>query len=338
MKMDFHPPMRPDMIACPNPACGEQDRIGGHLHQERRYICHACKKTFAETVGTPCYGLHYPLWVFVMVVTLLAYGCPIQAIVVAFGMDERTVTDGEQKVGQHAKQVQESIVCQGKVDVGQVQADELYVKMPGGNVWIATAMRVASRLFLWGAISTHRDTALIQHVIEHVRAAAQVGKPILIAVDGFAAYVTTVLKVFRDAVRTGQRGRPRLVVWDDLHLVQVVKHRAKRWVTEVQRRVVYGCEQAVQSIIVRTQGGTGMINPAYVERLNATLRGWIPALVRRTRTPARLVAHLEASMFWTGVVYNFCRVPTSLGVSPAMAAELTDHVWSIEEPLFHRCT
>lgn len=330
--------MRPDMITCPNPLCGEQERIGIHSHQERRYICHACRKTFAETTGTPCYGLHYPSWIVVMVLTLLAFGCPIQAIVVAFGIDERTVADWEQKAGQHAKRVQESIVCQGEVDLGQVQADELYVKMQGGKVWIATAMSIASRLFLWGAISSHRDTALIQQVIQHVRAAAQGGKPILIAVDGFAAYVNTVLRVFRDPVRTGKRGRPPLKVWENIHIVQVVKYRAKRRITDVQRRVVYGCEQAIQSIIATTQGGTGMINTAYVERLNATLRGWIPALVRRTRTPARLVAHLEASMFWTGVVYNFCRVHASLGVSPAMAAKLTDHVWSIEELLFHRCT
>jgi transposase-like protein len=282
--------------------------------------------------------LHYPSWIVVMVLTLLAFGCPIQAIVVAFGIDERTVADWEQKAGQHAKRVQESIVCQGEVDLGQVQADELYVKMQGGKVWIATAMSIASRLFLWGAISSHRDTALIQQVIQHVRAAAQGGKPILIAVDGFAAYVNTVLRVFRDPVRTGKRGRPPLKVWENIHIVQVVKYRAKRRITDVQRRVVYGCEQAIQSIIATTQGGTGMINTAYVERLNATLRGWIPALVRRTRTPARLVAHLEASMFWTGVVYNFCRVHASLGVSPAMAAKLTDHVWSIEELLFHRCT
>lgn len=338
MKMDFNPPMRPGMIPCPNPACGEQERIGIHSHRERRYICHACKKTFAETVGTPCYGLHYPSWVVVIVLTLLAFGCPIQAIVVAFGIDERTVADWEQKAGEHAKQVQESNVCQGKVDVGHVQADESYVRMHGGKVWIATAMRVVSRLFLWGAVAPRRDTALIQQVMQHVRAAAQMGKPILIAVDGCAASVTTVLTVFRDPVRTGKRGRPPLKVWDHLHIVQVVKHRAKRRVTEVQRRVVHGCEQAVQTMIATTQGGTGLINTAYVERLNATLRGWIPALVRRSRTPARVVAHLEASMFWTGVVYNFCRVHTSLGVSPAMTAGLTDHVWTIEELLFHRCT
>jgi hypothetical protein len=79
-----------------------------------------------------------------------------------------------------------------------------------------------------------------------------------------------------------------------------------------------------------------VFNTAYVERLNATLRTWLPALRRRSRTPAREAAHLEAAMFWTGCVYNFCRVHTSLDGTPAMAAGLTDHVWSVDELLHYR--
>jgi hypothetical protein len=72
-------------------------------------------------------------------------------------------------------------------------------------------------------------------------------------------------------------------------------------------------------------------------RLNATLRAWLPALVRRTRTPARQAEHLEAAMFWTGCVYNFCHVHRTLEGTPAMAADLTDHVWSVEELIRYRC-
>ncbi len=69
-------PLRPDLVACPY--CGADDRTGIHSRPERRLICHACKRTFAETKGTPLYGLHYPIWVVVMVLTLLAFGCPLQ--------------------------------------------------------------------------------------------------------------------------------------------------------------------------------------------------------------------------------------------------------------------
>ena len=63
------------------------------------------------------------------------------------------------------KRCSEQLVCQGQVDIGQVQADELYTKTQAGPVWIATAMSVFSRLWLWGAISWERDTALIEPVI-----------------------------------------------------------------------------------------------------------------------------------------------------------------------------
>jgi transposase-like protein len=329
--------MRPDLLVCPKSDCGASDRIGIHSHQERRYICHTCHRTFAETTGTLLYGLKHPIWLVLVVLTLLAHGCPTPAIVAAFALDERTVADWHLKAGQHAKTVQEQLVCQGQLDVGQVQADELYTKTQAGPVWIATAMTVFSRLWLWGAISWDRDAALLEPVIQHVRAAAQPGQPLLFAVDGFKAYVTCILKVFRDPLRSGKPGRPPLVVWRDLHIVQVVKQRVGRRLVSITRRVAHGSLERAEELMQRTQVELGRINTAYIERLNATLRTWIPALVRRTRTPAGASAHLEAAMFWTGCVYNFCHVHATLAGTPAMAADLTDHVWSIEELIRYRC-
>lgn len=329
--------MRPELVVCPNTSCGASGRIGVHSHTERRYICHACKRTFADTTGTLLYGLKHPIWVVLVVLTLLAYGCPRAAIVAAFDLDERTVADWQLKAGRQARQVQEHVVCQGKVDVGQVQADELYTTTQAGSVWVATAMTVFSRLWLWGAVGWTRDEALITPVIQHVRAAALVGQPILFAVDGFKAYVTTILKVFRDPLRSGKPGRPRLVVWPDLHIVQVVKQRSGRRLISITRRLAYGCMARAEELMQRTQVELGRINTAYIERLNATLRTWMPALVRRTRTPSGAREQLEAALFWTGCVYNFCHVHATLAGTPAMAADLTDHRWSIEELIRYRC-
>ncbi len=328
--------MRPEVVVCPKATCGASGRIGVHSHQERRYICHACGTTFAETLGTPLYRLKQPAWLVVVVLALLAGGCPIPAIVFAFGLDERTVAAWHQKAGQHAKQVQQQVVCQGQVELGQVQGDELYVKTQRGTVWMATAMCVFSRLFVWGAVAPARDTTLITQVVQHVRAAARIGQPILWAVDGFAAWTTAILTVFRDPVRTGKRGRPPLVVWADLHIVQVVKRHRGRSLTAVERRLVHGCLRCAEGIMHATQVGLGVINTAYIERLNATFRTWLPALTRRSRPPAREVVRLEAAMFWMGVVYNFCRVHTTLQGTPAQAADLTDHVWSVDELLRYR--
>ena len=265
--------------------------------------------------------------------TLLAYGCPVPAIVAAFGLDERTVAAWLKKAGTHAQAVQKHLVCQGQVDLGQVQGDGLYVKHQAGTVWMALAMSVFSRLWLWGAVAPHRDSALITQVVAHVRAAAQVGQPILWAVDGFVAWTSAILAVFRDPQPTGKRGRPPLVVWADLHIVQVVKQYTKRRISGVKRTLAYGSQHAVEALVQATQVTGGVFNTAFIERLNGTFRTWIPALTRRSRTPARDVAQIETAMFWTGAVYNFCRVHRSLGGSPAMAADLTDHVWSIHELL-----
>lgn len=329
--------MRPELVVCPKSDCGASDAIGIHSHNERRYICHTCHRTFAETTGTMLYGLKHPIWLVLVVLSLLAYGCPIPALVATFDLDERTIADWQSKAGQHAKSVQATVVCQGQVDVGQVQADELYTKTQAGAVWIATAMTVFSRLWLWGTISWNRDTALVDPVIAQVRVAAQPGKPILFAVDGFKAYVGCILKVFRDPQRTGKRGRPPLVVWDDLHIVQVVKQRVGRRLVSITRRLAHGSLAQAEAIMQVTQVELGRINTAYIERLNATLRTWMPALVRRTRTPSGARAQLEAALFWTGCVYNFCHVHATLAGTPAMAADLTDHVWSIDELIRFRC-
>ena len=329
--------MCPELVVCPKSDCGASDHIGIHSHKERRYICHTCHRTFAETSGTMLYGLKHPIALVLVVLSLLAYGCPIPAIVATFAVDERTVADWQRKAGQHAKTVQKTLVCQGQVDVGQVQADELYTKTQAGPVWIATAMTVFSRLWLWGTISWDRDTALVEPVIAQVRAAAQPGVPILFAVDGFKAYVTTIRKVFRDPVPTGKRGRPPLVVWDDLHIVQVVKQRVGRRLVSISRRLAHGSLEQAEAIIQATQVELGRINTAYIERLNATLRTWMPALVRRTRTPSGARDRLETALFWTGCVYNFCHVHATLAGTPAMAADLTDHVWSIDELIRYRC-
>ena len=331
------PPMRPELVVCPKSDCRASDRIGVHSHKERRYICHTCHRTFAETTGTMLYGRKRPIALVLVVLTLLAYGCPIPAIVATFEVDERTVADWQLTAGQHARQVQEQVVCQGQVEVGQVQADELYTKTQAGPVWIATAMTVFSRLWLWGAISWDRDAALVEPVIQHVRAAAPPRQPILFAVDGFKAYVTCILKVFRDPVHSGKPGRPRLLLWEDLHIVQVVKQRAGRRLVSITRRLAHGSMARAEELMQMRQVAFGRINTAYIERLNATLRTWMPALVRRTRTPSGARVRLEAALFWTGCVYNFCHVHATLAGTPAMAADLTDHVWSIEELIRYRC-
>jgi hypothetical protein len=299
---------------------------------------------FAETVDTPFYRLHKPAELAVLVITLLCHGCPTQAVVAAFGLDERTVARWLVRAGQHCQRVHEHLVEQGQLDLQHVQADELWVKQVGAKVWMALALAVPTRLWLGGVLSRQRDLPLITRLVQRVRACA-VTPAILVCVDGLASYVTAFLKVFRQPVRTGWRGRPRLVLPDGFQFAQVVKHSAKRHVVGVTRRVVRGTLDGVEAVLTATATGT-VINTAYIERLNATFRAHLAPLTRRGRAITHTEATLTAGMWLVGTAYNFCWPHDSLRLlapdhvphkwlrrTPAMAAGLADHCWSLDELL-----
>jgi hypothetical protein len=280
----------------------------------------------------------------VLVITLLCHGCPTQAIVAAFGLDERTVARWLWEAGRHCRRVHEHLVEQGQVDLQHVQADELWVKQVGGKVWMALALAAPSRLWLGGVISWHRDLPLMTRRVQRVLACA-VTRAILICVDGLASYVTAFPQVFRQPIRTGRRGRPRLVLPDGFQLAQVVKHSAKRHVIGVTRRVVHGTLDGIEAVLTATATGT-VINTAYIERLNATFRAHLAPLTRRGRAITRTEAALAAGMWLVGTAYNFCWPHDSLRQrapddalhkwhprTPAMAAGLAVHPWTIGELL-----
>lgn len=85
--------MNPHQRWCHNRRCRAYGRPGeGHVvihsQKERRYQCKRCGRTFTETKDTAFYRMHKPKWLVVAVMTLLSYGCPLQAIVAAFDLDE----------------------------------------------------------------------------------------------------------------------------------------------------------------------------------------------------------------------------------------------------------
>ncbi len=75
-----------------------------------------------------------------MVLTLLAYGCLLQAIVMAFGFDERTVKKCGARAGWHCKVVHKQLAENSQLDLQQVQADEIKAKIQDGSVWIAMTL------------------------------------------------------------------------------------------------------------------------------------------------------------------------------------------------------
>ena len=335
-------------IFCPNigcPARGQRDKgnISEHSQAEQRCYCQVCETTFSIKKGTIFYRLKTDPVRVMMVITLLAYGCPVQAIVAAFGFDKRTVKKWWKRAGAHCQQVHEHVVENSQLDLQQVQADEIKVKIQGGVIWMAMALMVPTRLWLGGVISPSRDKVLIQSLANKVRAVA-LCRPLLVAVDGLPSYVKAFQRAFRSKVpRLGQPGRCKWRLWSELAMVQVVKPGTPGKF-QISRRIVQGCADQIGHLI-RISQGHGGINTAFIERLNATFRQRLNILVRRTRALARQPDTLLVGMYVVGCLYNFCTYHKSLRVAfllsprsqrwlhrtPAIAAGLTDHRWTIDE-------
>ena len=335
--------MDPATTCCPRLACparGQtgQGNLGIHSRKDQRFLGTACHKTFSATQGPALYRLRTATETVPLVVTVLAHGCPPHAIVVAFGFDERTVARWRARGGVHGQAVQEPLVEPPR-DLGQGQAEEIRVKNQGGLVWMALAMRIRTRVWLAGAGSAPRDRPLMRRLIERVRRGAA-PRPLLVCPDGFCSSSRAMRETLRDPVPPGQGGRPRRRPWRHVLIAHVVTRYARRRVVATARRIVDGTPARVETLRRRSQGG-GVINTADIERLNATFRARVASLTRRGRALARRTVTRQHGMDLIGTVSNFCtpheRVCVAGGQqTPAMAAGITHHGWTIRELLaFH---
>jgi hypothetical protein len=162
--------------------------------------------------------------------------------------------------------------------------------------------------------------------------------PLLVVVDGFRPYIDVIQKTFRQAVKLHRLGRPHLVVWASLVIGQVVKQHKKRRLVAIVRRLIQGTTQQLAGLIAASQTA-GVLNTSFVERLNATFRASLFSLVRKTRALARQPAWVHSGVYLVGTLYNFCTFHESLTTqdgtkrTPAMAAGITEHCWSVFELL-----
>jgi transposase-like protein len=150
---------------CPNRKCKSRGKIGQgnrvvHSKKRPRYKCKTCVKTFSARIGTAMEGIRKPEELFMTVISLLAYGCPIQAIVHTYGLNERTVGEWRDRAGNQCEKVQKEKVEQGEIDLQHIQADEICVKGRGMVFWMALATMVSTHLWVAGVVSKRRDSKL----------------------------------------------------------------------------------------------------------------------------------------------------------------------------------
>ena len=203
---------------------------------------------------------------------------------------------------------------------------------------------VSTRLWLGGVVSLTRDRSLADRLLTQVRACCQPLRALLVCTDGWSAYPGSIRRAFREKVKkTVGRGRACLQAWPEVCIATVIKRTEKKRVVEVIRRMTQGTVEQAQRLLAQSQGGN-VLNTAFIERFNGTIRERLASLTRKCRHAAHRLEALETGMYLLGCTYNFCwphhelSKPTHLGspTTPAMAAGLTDHIWSVQALLSYR--
>lgn len=213
-----------------------------------------------------------------------------------------------------------------------------------GDCWDHVALDAESRLVL-AVIPGKRTEENTQRLVAEMKRRTGGKPPRLITSDEYPLYKTTLLEAYgRDVTppRTGKRGRPpssHKVPPRPLRYAVVHKTRVKGRVVQIEERVIFGGPAAIRDALAQSKCSR-KINTAFVERHNGTDRGRCARKGRRTyRFSKDWDIHLAATYF-TMYSYNFCWPVRTLrrkvggawqARTPAMAAGLTDHVWTLAE-------
>jgi IS1 family transposase len=339
----------------------------------RQCYCTACEGSFLETHGTPLHGKRVAPDLLGWAVGALAEGLGIRAVARVFEVDPNTVLQWLVEVADHATALSRYFLHD--VRVTQVQLDELFALLSAvkaGEVSEAEAIQRLSRSpqWVWTAIDPvtklllpinvgDRTLAMAQRVVHQVVQVLAPGCVPLFLTDGFKEYATALLTHFGHWVQlprrqaTGPAPKPRWMPRPHLRYAQVIKTVRRRRLVRVRHRVVFGTLEAVQHVLAACGW---QINTAFVERLNLSLRQHVAAIGRRVSTLCKGEDGLRQQLGLYHVYYNFCLPHASLrhpllqpepthGTgsakrwqprTPAMAAGLTDHVWTLREVLLFR--
>src|SRR5712691_11816359 len=339
----------------------------------RQLHCTSCGGYFQETHGTPLHGKRVAPERLVWAVGALAEGLGIRAVARVFEVDPNTVLQWLVEAADQAAAFSRYFLHD--VRVTQVQLDELFALLSAvktGEVSDAEAIQRLSRSphWVWGALDPvtklllaidvgDRTLAMAQHVVHQVVQALAPGCVPLFLTDGFKAYTTALLTHDGQWVQParwraqGPMPKPRWVPLPGLLYAQVVKTVRRRRLVDVKHRIVFGTLGAVQQVLAACGW---QINTAFIERVNLTIRQHVAAVGRRVSTLCKHEAGLRQQLALSQVYYNFCLPHAGLRQTlpqpepthgtgsarqgrpqtPAMAAGLTDHVWTLREVLLFR--
>jgi IS1 family transposase/transposase-like protein len=350
-------------------------RANGHPNGGpwRQFQCTSCEGYFPENHGTIFQGKQAAVELIVRVLACLAEGLGIRATARVFEVDAGTVLHWLVEAAEQLRAFSAYFLCD--LHLEQLQLDELYAvlrQVKAGEIsdeealerlerspyWVWTAMDPKSKLLLVVDVGT-RTLAMAQRVVHQlVQVLAPDCVPLFLT-DGFNEYKTAILAHFGYWIQPERRQdkgpmpKPRWMPLPKLLYAQVVKSYRRRRIVGVKHRVVFGTQLAIEQVLAAC-GWT--INTAFIERLNLDIRQRVAAVGRRVNTLCQGEDGLHQQLVVYHTYYNFCLPHSSLRqplllpeatngngsaklwrpCTPAMAAGLTDHVWTLKEVLMFR--
>jgi IS1 family transposase len=350
-------------------------RANGHPRSGpwRQLQCVVCNQYFQETHGTPLHGKHVPPEMWVWVVGALAEGLGIRAVARVFEVDPNTVLQWLAEAADHLAAFSRFFLHD--LQVAQVQLDELCTRLSAvktGEVSDAEAIQRQSRSphWVWVAIDPmsklllsldagDRTLVMAQRLVHQVVQVLAPDCVPLFMTDGLKDYAMALLTHFGQWVQSSRQQakgpvpKPRWMPLPQLLYAQVVKSYQRRRVVRVRHRVVFGTLAGVNRVLATTGW---QINTAFIERVNLSIRQHVAAVGRRVMTLCKHETGIRQQLALYHVYYNFCLPHASLRQplpqpeptngtgsakrwrprTPAMAAGLTDHPWTLREVLLFR--
>lgn len=310
---------------CPVCTC-ECRKFGKNRNGSQRFRCDVCEKTFTDAATQPTDRRKLDAEKAVMCLRMLLEGNSIRSTERLTGVARNTIMTTMVDVGIKCKSFMERTLV--GIPVDNVQADEIWgfvgckertknIKGHGdevGDAWCFVGITRKTKLILTYHLGKRgvEDTRTFCHKLRK----ATSGK-IQLSTDGYRPYLTAVWDAFKNEVDYGQ----------------LVKVYATPSGGKSQSR--YSPGEVVDAYAVPCIGEPEMddVCTSHAERQNLNIRMGIRRMTRLTNGHSKKWENHDAALALYFAYHNFCRVHTTLKTTPAVAAGLTDHVWSVSELL-----
>ena len=312
-------------------------------HKIQLLRCQACRCGFSSRRNTPLYYLKTNVERIEMCLWLLAEGVDIAVLVRFTRHVDATLSRWLERAGRHSERLHQQLFV--NLDLAYVQIDELKAPIVGDKEnWLWAAIEPLTKIVPAIHVGKRSNDDAMVFIHQLVLCLAPGCVPAFTS-DGLRQYFFALTAHF--GYWRWPKSLRGWVVSSQLLYGQLVKQRGKKRAAGQPFAVIRMKVGRLKDLVdhLRSLGLTGTIQTAIIERFNLTARHGVAPLSRRTWSKARSVEALTLHVQWWRLYYHFSREHESLRVrvpglrrryrarSPAMAAGLTDRLWSVGDLL-----